>query len=253
MAKTAAPPRPYQDSKDLIYFEKLINELSTVYKTDKRDASDMLLSNYRMSKSDPSDKGILRCYKFTSKDGFKTDEFFEEQCVEFLSRIADGYEYSEDPIPGHEGYYNVRKGRNFLYPDDEDVWYGNYELFGFRRSEVVNFFPALEMVFSDISGEIDDAGDTVDDTPVSTEIVAETWHGKETAWKLIAGLAIALSKTDKDYIWGTSPNVSKICAQAATFASEFGEDHVAVMEIDNLRKLLSSALKRHTPKLKPKS
>ncbi|MDR8357074.1 hypothetical protein FPK59_25055, partial [Acinetobacter baumannii] len=76
----------------MIYFEKLINELSTVYKTDKRDASDMLLSNYRMSKSDPSDKGILRCYKFTSKDGFKTDEFFEEQCVEFLSRIADGYE-----------------------------------------------------------------------------------------------------------------------------------------------------------------
>lgn len=247
MTEKSVSPRPCQDSKDLIYFENLLNEIATRYKTDKRDASDMLLSNYRISKSDPLAKELLRCYKFTSKGGFKTDEVFEEQCVEFLSRIADGYEYRENPIPKYEGYYHVRKGRNFSYPDDEDVWYGNYELFVLRRSEIVNFFPALEI---DFSGEIDDADD---DTPVSTEIIAETWHGKETAWKMIAGLAIALSKTDEGYRWGTSPNVSKICAQAATFAFEFGEDDVDVMEIDNLRKLLSSALKLHTPKLKPKT
>lgn len=238
MTEKSVSPRPYQDSKDLIYFENLLNEIATRYKTDKRDASDMLLSNYRISKSDPLVKGLLRCYKFTSKDGFNTDEFFQEQCIEFLSRIADGYEYSENPIPGHEGYYNVRKGNNFTYPDDADVWYGNYPPFLFRRSEVVNFFPALEIDVSD---------DTDDEVLVDTECVSEDWHGKETAWKMIAGLVIALGEVDEKCRTKSGDKVVK--AKIYNKVVNLLALHEGItIQPDTLKRLLDNVLERYAPK-----
>ncbi|MCQ6646595.1 hypothetical protein NO373_09905 [Escherichia coli] len=74
--------------------------------------------------------------------------------MEFLGLLAMGHEYRESPIPGEEGTFNVRKGEDFLYHDDEDDWYGSYDSFYFKRSEVVNFFPELDMNVPDNEPEI---------------------------------------------------------------------------------------------------
>ncbi|MGE6140863.1 hypothetical protein ACQJ1T_00175 [Klebsiella pneumoniae] len=229
----------FHESGDAVFFESLINQLYIKHKKniDKETVTAAILSNYRLSKSEPNSFGRLGLYQYEPSSGFTTSEEFEMQCIEFLSYLAKGYEYREIPISGNEGYFHVRKGGNFPYPDDEDVWYGNYEKFFFRRSELVKFFPELEI---DISDDIDD------ETLVSTECVSEDWHGKETAWKMIAGLVIALGEVDKKCRTESSDRVtiSSIYHRAAnTLAKHEGID----VQTETLKKLLANVLKKYAP------
>lgn len=187
----------FHNSEDAIYFENLINQLYIKNKKhidnlDKETIAAAILSNYRLSKSELNSFGRLGLYQYDRSSELTTSEEFEMQCIEFLGYIAKGYEYRENPIPGNEGSFHMRKGRNFPYPDDEDVWYGNYEGFFFRRSELVKFFPELEMNY------------LIDEKSIGTERVAEHWRGREFGWKMIIGLTIALSESSSDFKFPTT-------------------------------------------------
>ncbi|WP_072166425.1 hypothetical protein [Erwinia sp. Leaf53] len=230
----------FHNSEDAIYFENLINQLYIKNKKhidnlDKETITAAILSNYRLSKSELNSFGRLGLYQYDRSSELTTSEEFEMQCIEFLGYIAKGYEYRENPIPGNEGSFHIRKGRNFPYPDDEDVWYGNYEGFFFRRSELVKFFPELEI---DISDDIDD------EKLVSTECVSEDWHGKETAWKMIAGLVIALGEVDKECRTAASDRV-KISSIYHRAANTLVKHEGIEVETETLKKLLANVLKKY--------
>lgn len=229
----------FHESGDAVFFESLINQLYIKYKKniDKETIAAAILSNHRLSKSEPNSFGRLGVYQYEPSSGFTTSEEFEIQCIEFLGYLAKGYEYRENPIAGNEGYFEVRKGRNFPYPDDEDVWYGSYEQFFFRRSELVKFFPELEI---DISDDIDD------EKLVSTEYVSEDWHGKETAWKMIAGLVIALGEVDKECRTAASDRV-KISSIYHRAANTLVKHEGIEVETETLKKLLANVLKKYAP------
>ncbi len=116
----------YNESEDKIWFGNLISELARLNNENERMIAAAILSNYRLSKTKPDTLGGLGFYQFDWVSGFTTNEDFEKQCVEFLGLLAMGHEYRESPIPGEEGTFNVRKGEDFLYHDDEDDWYGSY-------------------------------------------------------------------------------------------------------------------------------
>jgi len=227
----------FHESGDAVFFESLISQLYIKHKknVDKETIAAAILSNHRLSKSEPNSFGRLGLYQYEPSSGFTTSEEFETQCIEFLGYIAKGYEYRENPIPGNEGSFHIRKGRNFLYPDDEDVWYGNYEGFFFRRSELVKFFPELENNY------------LIDDTSsIGTERVEEHWRGREYGWKMIIGLTIALSESSSDFKFPTSNelNMSAIYRKIAdTLAIHEG---IEVKE-NTLHKILDSAVKKYAP------
>jgi len=226
----------YYESEDAVFFESLINELYIKHNKNiiKRNIAGAILCNYRLSKSELNSFGRLGLYKYEPSSGFITNEEFEMRGIEFLDYLAQGYEYRENPIPGNEGSFDVRRGGNFQYPDDEDVWYGNYEGFFFRRSELVKFFPELEIDISD------------DETLVSKECISEDWHGKETAWKMIAGLVIALGEVDKECRTASSGKV-KISSIYHRAANMLAEHEGIEVETETLKKLLANVLKKYAP------
>lgn len=228
----------YNESEDKIWFGNLISELARLNNENERVIAAAILSNYRLSKTKPDTLGGLGFYQFDWVSGFTTNEDFEKQCVEFLGLLAMGHEYRESPIPGEEGTFNVRKGEDFLYHDDEDDWYGFYDSFYFKRSELVSFFPELE--------------DHNIDEPIAEETesgsLPSDWRGKNTAWKMIAGLAIALYESSEDVRKNGKLNQSAVCEKAANNIAKYSEEYNDTgMTMDNLRTLLKKTLQRHAP------
>ncbi|WP_244578096.1 hypothetical protein [Escherichia coli] len=190
-------------------------------------------------------KSRLGFYQFDWVSGFTTNDDFEKQCVEFLGLLAMGHEYRESPIPGEEGTFNVRKGEDFLYRDDEDDWYGSYDSFYFKRSEVVNFFPELDMNVPDNEPEIG---------ALSKKVEREqNWRGKDTALKMIAGMAIALFESSKDFHSGGNLSINRVSAQVIENNIIFGNDEDSDTHPDTFRRLLTNALDKYAPKFKKKA
>lgn len=148
-------------------------------------------------------------------------------------------------LPGEEGTFNVRKGEDFLYHDDEDDWYGSYDSFYFKRSEVVNFFPELDMNVPDNEPEIG---------ALSKKVEREqNWRGKDTALKMIAGMAIALFESSKDFHSGGNLSINRVSAQVIENNIIFGNDEDSDTHPDTFRRLLTNALDKYAPKFKNKA
>ncbi|MCV5633025.1 hypothetical protein OFN23_33270, partial [Escherichia coli] len=81
-----------------------------------------------------------------------------------------------------EGTFHVRKGEDFLYHDDEDDWYGSYDSFYFKRSEVVNFFPELDICNVDCT--------LVSDSQLKDAESMPDWRGKDTVMRVLAAMYI---------------------------------------------------------------
>ena len=235
----------YNESEDKIWFGNLISELARLNNENERMIAAAILSNYSLSKTKPDTLGGLGFYQFDWVSGFTTNEDFEKQCVEFLGLLAMGHEYRESPIPGEEGTFNVRKGEDFLYHDDEDDWYGSYDSFYFKRSEVVNFFPELDMNVPDNEPEIG---------ALSKKVEREqNWRGKDTALKMIAGMAIALFESSKDFHSGGNLSINRVSAQVIENNIIFGNDEDSDTHPDTFRRLLTNALDKYAPKFKKKA
>lgn len=223
----------YNESEDKIWFGNLISELARLNNENERMIAAAILSNYRLSKAKPDTLGRLGFYQFDWVSGFTTNEDFEKQCVEFLGLLAMGHEYRESPIPGEEGTFNVRKGEDFLYHDDEDDWYGSYDSFYFKLSELVNFFPELDMCNVDCS--------LVSESRLRVAESITNWRGRDTAMRTIAAMAILLSKADKKFKWGKSINIAKIAREAAYTILEVEGREVRGCKDENIKTLLENA------------
>ncbi|EIX7436662.1 hypothetical protein MK640_002647 [Escherichia coli] len=229
----------YNESEDKIWFGNLISELARLNNENERMIAAAILSNYRLSKAKPDTLGRLGFYQFDWVSGFTTNEDFEKQCVEFLGLLAMGHEYRESPIPGEEGTFNVRKGEDFLYHDDEDDWYGSYDSFYFKLSELVNFFPELDMCNVDCS--------LVSESRLRVTESITNWRGRDTAMRTIAAMAILLSKADKKFKWGKSINIAKIAREAAYTILEVEGREVRGGKDENIKTLLENAFEILTP------
>ena len=222
----------YNESEDKIWFGNLISELARLNNENERMIAAAILSNYRLSKTKPDTLGGLGFYQFDWVSGFTTNEDFEKQCVEFLGLLAMGHEYRESPIPGEEGTFNVRKGEDFLYHDDEDDWYGSYDSFYFRRSELVNFFPELDICNVDCT--------LVSDSQLKDAESMPDWRGKDTVMRVLAAMYILLSK-DPNFKWGDGVSMDKIVKEISYTILETAKEDVSGTKPRNIKKIIACA------------
>nr|ELR3135736.1 hypothetical protein [Escherichia coli] len=222
----------YNESEDKIWFGNLISELARLNNENERMIAAAILSNYRLSKAKSDTLGRQGFYQFDWVSGFTTNEDFEKQCVEFLGLLAMGHEYRESPIPGEEGTFNVRKGEDFLYHDDEDDWYGSYDSFYFRRSELVNFFPELDICNVDCT--------LVSDSQLKDAESMPDWRGKDTVMRVLAAMYILLSK-DPNFKWGDGVSMDKIVKEISYTILETAKEDVSGTKPRNIKKIIACA------------
>ena len=123
------------------------------------------------------------------------------------------------------------------------VWVLRFVLFQAIRG--VNFFPELDMNVPDNEPEIG---------ALSKKVEREqNWRGKDTALKMIAGMAIALFESSKDFHSGGNLSINRVSAQVIENNIIFGNDEDSDTHPDTFRRLLTNALDKYAPKFKNKA
>ena len=81
----------------------------------------------------------------------------------------------------------------------------------------------------------------------------QNWRGKDTALKMIAGMAIALFESSKDFHSGGNLSINRVSAQVIENNIIFGNDEDSDTHPDTFRRLLTNALDKYAPKFKNKA
>ncbi|MCV4633595.1 hypothetical protein OFB83_33895, partial [Escherichia coli] len=76
---------------------------------------------------------------------------------------------------------------------------------------------------------------------------------KDTALKMIAGMAIALFESSKDFHSGGNLSINRVSAQVIENNIIFGNDEDSDTHPDTFRRLLTNALDKYAPKFKKKA
>lgn len=254
------------ESADAVHFETVLNALSRANGRTFRETAIVLSRAMKSFRGDHPYNGMeFNLYHYSPSTGFRGEDPTTRRHTFFLNEIAKGSDYNEDPNPTNPGAY-------FLV-DEYGQEYTTCYSFYFKLSELLRFLihnnvavPAefehalpkaekthdfyqklISKEFARLMAEIDDEGDVKIPIPDTDEVKWARFAGKDTALKLIAGMAIALEKTKGKYVRGGKLNKSEISRTVTKLIGEHG-DGVDVTD-KALILLIDEALRLHASKI----
>lgn len=249
---------------EAVHFETVFNHLSKANGRSIQDTAIVLnraMSSFRHKH--PYNGMEFKLYNYNPSKGFHQDENSATRHAYILNEIAKGNVFVEDS--NQEGAYHLI--------DEFGREYTSYYAFYFKLSELLRFLiynkvsipqefehalPQAEKTYAlykklidkDVERFVQDVEKFESETTQSSESEEIKWGnfaGKETALKLIAGMAIALEKTQGKYVRGGKLNKSEVSRTARRLIGEHGNgievtDKALIMLIDEALSLHASKI-----------
>lgn len=251
---------------EAVHFETVLNSLSRANDRTPRETAIVLSRAMSKFLNEHPYNGIeFRLYSYSRFTGFRVEDAAIKQHTFFLNEIAKGSDYGED--------LNTNESGRYFLVDEYGHEYATCYSFYFKLSELLRFLiynkvkiPAefehavphaertlnvyqklIDKKLAKFIGEVDDCDEDKITLSEPDEIEWDKFAGKDTALKMIAGMAIALEKTKGKYVRGGKLNKSEISRTVAKLIGEYG-DGVGVTD-KALIMLIDESLRLYAPKI----
>lgn len=251
---------------EAVHFETVLKCLSRANDRTPRETAIVLSRAMGKFLNEHPYNGIeFRLYSYSRSTGFLVEDTSTKQHTFFLNEIAKGADYGEDPNTNDSGRYFLMDEYGHEYATCYSFYFKMSELLRFliynkvkvpmefehalpRAERSLNVYQKLiDKDFAKFIGEVDGCDEDKSSLSEPDEVEWGKFAGKDTALKMIAGMAIALEKTKGKYVRGGKLNKSEISRTVSKLISEYG-DGVGVTD-KALILLIDEALRLYAPKI----
>jgi len=254
------------ESAEAVHFETVLNALSKANGRTFRDTAIVLSRAMNSFRDEHPYRGMeFKLYNYSPSTGFHVEEISAKRHSFFLNEIAKGHDYNEDPNPNNAGTYYLIDEYGHEYTSCYSFYFKLSELLRFLIQNKVAIPPEFNHAMPDaekshafyqklidksIARFMEEIEGSDEESSTPTECAEAKWDnfaGKDTALKLIAGMAIALEKTKGKYVRGGKLNKSEISRTVKKLIDEYG--HGVDVTDKALIMLIDEALRSYAPKI----